>query len=323
MTLAELLASTSPVEATLHVQLATLERKTTATQKPYLDVAFADGTAELKLKVWQDAASYEPLVAREPGTFVAVRGKFTKGDWGWESRDFATATLAEDEITALLEGDPERRAFLESRWVRLCQLIASVKDLALKQVASHLIAKHEALYRRAAAARGNHHARRGGLVEHVTEMTEIADGVCGALPHLNRSLLLAAIVFHDCGKMLENNYEPRGFVMPFNKGASLVGHIAIGFQLARDLWLECGLNPADDRLLLLRHLILSHHGQLDWGSPVEPMCPEAAVLHYIDQISAKTEMFKAMYLKPEIAPGLHEKGWPLNVSAVDVPPEAA
>ena len=110
--------------------------------------------------------------------------------------------------------------------------------------------------------------------------------------------IIAGVIFHDCGKISKTSSEARlRHVLPQGGDGPWAYR-----RLASSSWkrsgLECNLNPKNDRLLILRHLILSHHGKLDWGSPVEPMCPEAAVLHYVDQISAKTEMFKAMYLSP-------------------------
>lgn len=320
MTIATLLTSTDVVHIDLPCQVTALHEKTTKANKPYLDITFADGTAELKLKCWQDSVPYGYLQQWGAGAFVQLEGRFTKSEFGWESK-FSIAQLADDEIEALLAGDPERRAFLDQRWLVLGGIVASLGDASLRTVTALLLTKHEGAFRRAGAARGNHHARRGGLLEHVTEMAESASAICAVYPHLNRSLLLAAVVFHDAGKILENQYEERGFTMPHHKGATLCGHIAIGFQLVRDLWIECGLDPADERLLFLRHCILSHHGQLDWGSPVEPHCPEAAVLHYLDQISAKIEMFKAGLALPEVAPGLHERGYPMRISAANTPPE--
>lgn len=324
MTIAQLHSSTPPVEAAFEAQITTLDRRTTkGGSKPFLDLVFADGTAELKIKVWSDSPSFHSIDKLEKGAFVAVRGNFAKSDFGWESRDFTVRELSADEVTLLLEGGTERRDFLEARWQRLGELVSSLADSALRKVTTHLLGSHEEKFRRAAAARGNHHARRGGLVEHVTEMAETADAICRVYPHLNRSLLIAAVVFHDVGKIWENQYEAHGFNMPFSKAGSLLGHIPLGFAFVQSLWVEVGLDHKDERLLFLRHLILSHHGELAWGSPLEPACPEAAALHYIDQISAKLEMLKGNYQQPEVAPGLHDKGYPLKVCAAVTPRELA
>ena len=179
--------------------------------------------------------------------------------------------------------------------------------------------QHGAAFLRAAAARKNHHARRGGLLEHVAQMMRCSAAICEVYPLLNRDLLLTAVLFHDCGKLWENGLPADGFASPFDETGELLGHISIGARVLDELWLTLSLDqwndlrPAsEDVRLHLLHLVLSHHGSHEWGSPVVPKTPEAYVLHHVDNIDAKLEMMAGGYAGSTfIAPRIQQRANPL------------
>jgi 3'-5' exoribonuclease len=123
---------------------------------------------------------------------------------------------------------------------------------------------------------------------------------------LNVDLLIAGILFHDCGKLWENALPENGFVMGYDERGELVGHISIGLELVNSLWRKIAAEnaeawksltpPSEDVRLHLLHLIGAHHGEAQFGSPVSPKTPEAMALHYIDNLDARLEMFAAGYL---------------------------
>jgi 3'-5' exoribonuclease len=177
-------------------------------------------------------------------------------------------------------------------------------------------------FRRAAAARKYHHARRGGLVEHTAQMMRVAKAIAPVYPQLNVDLLIAGILFHDSGKLWENQFSETGFVMDYDELGELVGHISIGLEIVNSLWRKLSGENADlwktyspaseDVRLHLLHLIGSHHGQKDLGSPVEPKTPEAMALHYIDNLDSKLEMFAAGYTTAQpLAPRIFDRVRPL------------
>ncbi len=154
-----------------------------------------------------------------------------------------------------------------------------------------------------------------------------AKAICSVYTDLNLDLLIAGILFHDCGKMWENTYPENGFAQPFDIQGEMLGHIPLGIDLASRLWSEveqqhesswADLYPltADVRLHLL-HLIASHHGTYEFGSPTLPRTPEAIALHHIDNLDAKYEMFKQAYdVAPELASGIQQKQFPLPANLV-------
>lgn len=154
-------------------------------------------------------------------------------------------------------------------------------------------------------------------------MMRAAEALCPAYPILNRDLMIAGILLHDSGKMWENVLPADGFVMPYDERGEMMGHISIGMELTNRLWRQLETHAdyeewkkmtprIEETRLHLTHLILSHHGELQYGSPVQPKTPEAFALHYIDNLDAKMEMVRAAYQNAgKLGPHIYEKAWPL------------
>lgn len=153
-------------------------------------------------------------------------------------------------------------------------------------------------------------------------MMRSASAICSAYPELNRDLLLAGILFHDAGKLWETCPPERGFEISYQLAGEMMGHICISIELVNRLWagLEAerkewtALQPDSEHVRLhLLHLIGSHHGEHEFGSPVLPKTPEAVALHFIDNLDAKLEMVRGGYEKSQLlAPGIFERSRPLS-----------
>jgi len=231
--------------------------------------------------------------------------------------------LEEEEVQSLLGGDESMRERQRKDYEDIVAFVAQIADPRLRALCQAFLDHHGERFRRAAAARDYHHARRGGLVEHVSQMMRSALKICEAYPLLNRDLLVAGVLFHDCGKLWENNYEPNSFSMPYSLHGEMVGHIALGLEVVNKLWrglmeTEAAkgwalLEPTNELVRVhLLHLIGSHHGEMQFGSPVLPKTPEAIVLHHVDNIDAKLEMFRRGYeSSKEIGNGIFERVRPL------------
>jgi 3'-5' exoribonuclease len=193
------------------------------------------------------------------------------------------------------------------------------------------VEKFAGKFRRTAAARKNHHARRGGLVEHVAQMMRSAQALCSVYQDLNTDLLISGVLFHDCGKMWENTYPEVGFTQPYNLYGEMLGHIPMGIEVLGSVWREMMESLDEDEAkawaeiqpktadvkLHLQHLIASHHGTHEWGSPTLPRTPEAMVLHYVDNLDAKYEMMRMGYeSSPELAPSIQQRQFPLPANLV-------
>jgi 3'-5' exoribonuclease len=326
------------VPDTLLVQHSNLQSRRTKSDKEFLELALTDGVDSFTLRIWSDHPLFRSVQPLLPRIFTEIAGDWTQNQYGLEVRNAALRILADDQASALLAGPPELRRKQEADYAFIAATCADLADPRLRSVCQRFLELHGDRFRRCAAAREYHHARRGGLVEHVAQMVRSAIALAGAYSTLNRDLLVAGVLFHDCGKLWENCYMPDGFIMPYDERGELLGHITIGIELVNRLWRDClaspqaaewvALHPAtEDVRLHLLHLIASHHGDLQFGSPVYPKTPEAVVLHHVDNIDAKLEMFAEGYAASmPLAKNILERRRPLPGNLVrplgsfDVPP---
>src|SRR5437588_12191487 len=260
----------------------------------------------MTLRVWDNHPDYKSCSALQDGDFIEIDGEFAQHQqFGLEARTWKSRSLTSDEIANLLAGPPELRARQSTDSVFITQTVAAISDPRLRGICELFLKDFGERFRRTAAARNYHHARRGGLVEHTAQMMRIANQIAPLYPQLNVDLLLAGILFHDCGKLWENALPENGFVMGYDERGELMGHISIGLELVNSFWRKILADNGDawknlvplseDVRLHLLHLIGAHHGEKAFGSPVDPKTPEAMALHYIDNLDARLEMFAAGY----------------------------
>jgi 3'-5' exoribonuclease len=295
----------APVTARVHVQVESATPKTTREQQPYCELALADGGDRLTLRVWSDHPDFKACSAMGSEQFLEVQGEFYRGQFGLEARRWTVRPLVEQEIAELLQGPTELRNKQSVDWEFINRSCVSISDPRLRSLCLTFLQEWGDRFRRTAAARNYHHARRGGLVEHCAQMMRVALAVAPLYPQLNTDLLIAGILFHDSGKLWENHYSETGFVMAYDERGELMGHISIGLELVNSIWRRIASENADawkdlqplseDVRLHLLHLIGAHHGEKEFGSPVSPKTPEAMALHYIDNLDARLEMFFAGY----------------------------
>lgn len=309
----------------LNAQIDELNKKESANGKPYWELKLRDAADSLTLRAWSDTPAYEVCSEMAKGSPVEISGEFLhNGQFGLDARRWEIRTLRDEESAALFEGDEAQRAILEEDYNFLTRIVESLRDPRLKALCEAFLAEQGARFRRAAAARHNHHAFRGGLLRHTAQMLRSASAICTAYPQLNRDLLLTGALFHDSGKLVEMCPPEKGFDIPRELGGELLGHISIGIEIVNKLWHKLPLDdwkdlhpPSKDVRLHLLHLVAAHHGELQYGSPVEPKTPEAIALHYVDNLDARLEMiFAAFEKQPEIAPGIHERVRALNTFPV-------
>jgi 3'-5' exoribonuclease len=318
-------ANSNSLSARVRGQIDELHKKESANGKPYWELKLRDAGDVLTLRAWSDTDAFRACAEAARGDFVEVEGDFAvNGGFGLDARRWRLRTLDEKEIEALLVGGAEESAGVDRDYGDVVRLAGEIRDPRLHALCSVFLEEFGARFKRAAAARHNHHAHRGGLLRHTGQMMRAADAVCSAYPVLNRDLLLTGVLFHDCGKLWEMCPPEAGFGIPRELRGELLGHISIGIEVVNSLWRKLPLEDwknhepsTEDVRLHLLHLIASHHGELQFGSPVEPKTPEAIALNMIDNLDAKLEMLSMAYARqPEIAPGIHERVKPLNTSPV-------
>jgi 3'-5' exoribonuclease len=324
MTLSEIRrgAQNATVTARVHVQVESATPKVTREQKPYCELSLADACDRMTLRVWSDHPAYKVCSVLNKESFIELAGDFSSSQFGLDTQKWNVRPLTAQEKNDLLQGPAELRGKQNADWQFILETIGKVSDPRLRALCDAFVKEFSERFRRTAAARRNHHARRGGLVEHTAQMMRLGLAIAQLYPQLNVDLLIAGILFHDSGKLWENHYPETGFVMDYDERGELVGHISIGLELVNSLWRKIFADngdawknltpPSEDVRLHLLHLIGAHHGEMQFGSPVNPKTPEAMALHYIDNLDARLEMFAAGYLtaKP-LAERIFERVWPL------------
>lgn len=317
------LAEGRPVQGALHVIVVQKTPRTTKNGKPYLEVQLADPESNLTLKVWENLPWYPALQNAPLNSGIAMSATWSNSSFGVEVTEVNVRSLTAEEEDALLIGNEQMRKRQQAAWESICSMAQSIRDPRLSELCNALLERHGARFRRAAAARGYHHARRGGLVEHTAGVMRTAAALCQAYPEVNRDLLLAGALFHDCGKMWENGFPEHGLVMPYSDAGELLGHISLGIEVINKLWAAicteerlkkwADLTPDSEQVRLhLLHLVASHHGSVEFGSPVVPKTPEAFMLHHADDLDAKMEMLREAYeSSPQLSARIRQRKMPL------------
>ena len=316
---------TGPLHCRIRGQVDEINKKESANGKPFWELKLRDASDALTLRAWTDTAAFDSCEETDRGTCVEIEGEFLiNGAFGLDGRRWRMRQLKPEEAQELFSGTPEETAAVERDFAHLQEIVEGMGDPRLKSLCGVFLSEHGEKFKRAAAARFNHHAHRGGLLRHTAQMARAAAALCEVYSHLNRDLVLAGVLFHDSGKLWEMCPPELGFEMPREIRGELLGHISIGVELVNAIWRKLPLEewkslaPAsEDVRLHLLHLVSAHHGELQFGSPVEPKTPEAILLHFVDNIDARLERFAAAYVKnPEIAPGIHERVKALGTSPV-------
>jgi len=269
------------------------QHATTKSNKPYINLTLGDKTGPIEARIWDPS---DPRIAKEfeRGDMVKVRG--------CASRYNERMQLKVDQIRVALSGEVDKADMLPSTtqdvatlWRLLVGFVDSVTNPHLKLLLTTLL-DDPALalaYREAPAAKQLHHAWLGGLLEHVISLCTLADRVAPHYPLIDRDLLVTGVILHDIGKVRELSWDV-GF--EYTVEGMLLGHIQIGAALAeRTIDSLPGFPPRLKTIVL--HMILSHHGKLEYGSPKLPMIPEALMLNFIDDLDAKMQAVSSEFDK--------------------------
>ncbi|MCF6311343.1 MAG: HD domain-containing protein [Verrucomicrobiales bacterium] len=309
----------------LWAQLELAISKTARSGSPYYELKFVDAEGSVTLRAWNDTPAFEQSSQLKKGDFFEIDAEwFYNAEFkSIEAKSWQLQPLDEEQIDVVLAGSAALNQLQQNDYNFIESSVAAIKDPRLQSLCQSFLDRFSERFRRTGAARDYHHARRGGLIEHVAQMMRSALKICEAYPVLNPDLLIAGVLFHDSGKLWENNYSPKGFTMPYSETGELIGHIPMGMELINKLWRDLldsevsndwlTLEPPTEQVRLhLLHLIAAHHGEMAFGSPVVPKTPEAIALHYIDNLDAKMEMFaKGYQTAATLAPNVFDRVRPL------------
>jgi 3'-5' exoribonuclease len=269
------------------------QQRTTRTAKPYLSLTLGDNSGQIEARVWE---LFDPRIATDfsKGDVVKIRGSAAKFEGTLQLKVDQLKKLAPIEFdrTDLL---PATTCDIDELWQKLESAVATFTDPDLKRLVETILAKpaiREAV-REAPAAKQLHHAFLGGLLEHVVSLLELAQNVVPHYPMLMQDLVLTGIILHDIGKIHELAWST-GF--EYTLEGTLLGHIQIGASMVEQTIDSLPNFPQRLKTLIL-HMILSHHGKLEFGSPKLPMIPEALMLNFLDDMDAKMQTLASEFAK--------------------------
>jgi 3'-5' exoribonuclease len=269
------------------------------TGEPYLSLTLSDRSGDLDAKMWDNAAEAIPTFERD--SFVRVKGMVQV----FQNRPQLTVHKIQPVTDSEIESSdyfPVSKRDRAEMFAELQGWIAGMSNVHLKGLLESIFAEESIAlpYRTAPAAKTVHHNWIGGLIEHVLSLCRLARFASEHYAGIDFDLLLAGVLLHDLGKIHELSYA-RSF--GYTTEGQLLGHIVIGLRMVDE---KIGAMPDFPRQLrdLLLHMILSHHGQLDFGSPKVPLFPEALLLHLLDNMDSKMECMRALIEKDQMVEGV-------------------
>lgn len=274
------------VQGVFLVQQKEVRQKKTG--EPYLSLVLSDRTGDLEAKMWDNAQEAMGMFERDG--FVRVKGMLQTFQNRLQLTIHRIQPVPESEID-IADYLPASKRDRNEMFAELRSWIASMTEPHLKALLETIFADQAVAlaYRTAPAAKSVHHAWIGGLIEHVLSLCNLAKFTAAHYPDVDFDLLLTGVLLHDIGKIAELNYA-RSF--GYSTEGQLIGHITLGIRMVEDAIRKVpGFPPALQDLVV--HMILSHHGALEFGSPKLPMFLEAMLLHQLDNLDSKMECMRA------------------------------
>jgi 3'-5' exoribonuclease len=260
------------------------------TGEPYLALILGDRSGHLEAKMWDNVE--EVLNAFDQDDFLKIKGLLNKYKNRFQITIHKLRKLGDAEIE-YSDYLPKTTKNIDELWQTLTDFLASFQNPHLKALVQAFISDPQiaSAYRNAPAAKTLHHAYIGGLLDHVVSLFRSCDLICRNYPQINRDLLLTGAFLHDIGKIHELTYN-RSF--SYTTRGQLLGHMIIELEMLQE---KLALVPGfpEELKTLVEHLIISHHGEYEFGSPKLPMFAEALMLHYLDDLDSKMEAMRAHF----------------------------
>ncbi len=259
----------------------------------YLALVLADRTGHLEAKMWDNVADH--INCFEQDDFIKVRGLINKFNGRFQLTLHKVRSLEDSEIE-FADYLPRTSKDVDALWRTLGEFVATFRNRHLKALLETFMAdpQIEHAYKNAPAAKALHHAFLGGLLDHVVSLFQVCDLAARNYPEMiDRDLLLTGAFLHDIGKVHELTFA-RSFA--YTTRGQLLGHMIIELEMLHQ---KLALLPGfpEEYKTLIEHLIISHHGKYEYGSPKMPMFPEALMLHYLDDLDSKMESMRAHFLR--------------------------
>lgn len=262
--------------------------KVTNTGKPYLAAHLADASMMVECKVWDYPG---PLGPTDDGKVVKVQGVMQEFKGMPQIKVERIRLASEQDVYDTSDLVPTAPMDLQAAYDRVQSVVDSIADSDYRAVCQEFLCRHGENFRKLPAAKSVHHSFVGGLLMHTSYMLELAGFLAKLYSSIiDRDLLLAGTLLHDFSKMEEFVTSQLGIVTEYSTRGQLLGHLVMGAQEVSEVCKELGI--PEEKSVLLQHMILSHHGQPEFGAAVLPQCAEAELLCYIDNIDSKMEIYR-------------------------------
>lgn len=259
------------------------DRKVTSRGSAYLDLILYDTDGEISAKLWDYDEGFHGTYAKDD--FVKVRGTLSVYNGVDQLRVEKIRKIREDDNVRIEDYVPSADCSGEEMLNELLNVIETFEDRHLADLTNAVLLEYKEKLLFWPAAFRLHHAIRGGLLYHTLSVVRLAEGVCKVYPSVDRDLLLAGAILHDIAKIEEFEISGTGLAADYSVEGNLLGHIVKGsINLER---FARKLGTPKETLMLLQHMILSHHGQPEYGAAMYPMFIEAELLSELDLMDAR------------------------------------
>ena len=268
--------------------LKNIRNMVTNSGKPYLACALADASMMIEAKVWDYSGPIGPAEEGKVAKVQCVMQEFKGAPQIKVERIRMASPQDQFELADLVPVAPIDR---DDAWMKIMQTVETMTDGDYRAVCREFLRRHGEGLKSIPAAKSVHHGFVGGLLMHTSYMLETAEFLAKRYSAvIERDLLLAGTLLHDIAKLEEFAVSELGMVTEYSVKGQLIGHLVLGAQEVHEV---CeALNIPEEKSILLQHMLLSHHGQPEYGAAVVPMCAEAELLNYIDNIDAKMEIYR-------------------------------
>ncbi|MGX8773651.1 MAG: 3'-5' exoribonuclease YhaM family protein [Bacillota bacterium] len=273
-------------EITTYLMVKAAALKVGSNRKTYLDLMMGDSSGEISGKKWDIADEEIPGLERiKEGSIIKVRAQV--GEWkGMKQLNISRIRLtgAEDnlDMTDFVKAAPEDPQEMYDYILGKAQ---GLGDSQLSALCVRVLEEHKEKLMYYPAASRNHHAEMAGLLWHVKRMLMLGEKACEVYTNLDKDLLMAGVILHDIEKMTEILSNELGISSGYSFEGKMLGHLVLGVRELEKICGEMGIDG--EKKVMLEHMVISHHYEPDYGSPVRPLFPEAEMLHYLDMIDAK------------------------------------
>lgn len=272
-------------EMDIVVLLKHADVRTTKTGKQYLALTFEDTSGQIRGNFWD--ASATDVDNYQSGTVVELSGKKELYQNTPQVKIYGLRLVGEEEGFDMSQFVKAAPISVEDMQAELNKDVFEITNPTWNRIVRFLLQKYQINFYSYPAAKTNHHAIKGGLAFHTLSMVRLAQSISALYPQLNKPLLLAGTILHDLGKTIELT-GPVG--TEYTVTGNLIGHIVLIDEEIIKAATELKIDEQSEDFLVLRHMVLSHHGLQEYGSPVRPALMEADVLHEIDMLDASLYM---------------------------------